>query len=155
MKDYTILEKLDAILNFIINERDEIGLSEYLNNNYNEAVELLEKLSKDGYIKREQKTKNDPFNSIPTTEGRVFSISGGYVGHKAANDLKEKLSNDKVIIDLKNAKRIYKTYWITFALACLGALLGIYTFVNNLLSSHQSTSLKNETVQKKSIKAIK
>lgn len=42
---------------------------------------------------------------------------------------KEELEIQKLKYDVKNAKRIYKTYWITFAFALIALLISIYNFI--------------------------
>lgn len=46
----------------------------------------------------------------------------------------EKLKLEKLKYDIKNSKRMFKTYWWTFAFALIAFIISIYNFLRNLLS---------------------
>lgn len=41
----------------------------------------------------------------------------------------DQLSHEKLLIDLKNAKRVYKTYWLTFAIALSGLIISVVLLI--------------------------
>jgi len=45
----------------------------------------------------------------------------------------QSLNLEKLKYDVKNAKRIYKTYWWTFAFALIALSLSLFTFIKNLI----------------------
>lgn len=44
----------------------------------------------------------------------------------------EQLNTEKLKYDIKNAKRIFQTYWWTFILAILAFLISLYNFIKEL-----------------------
>lgn len=55
-----------------------------------------------------------------TSKGESFLSSGGYKTQFATDTEKKSLENRKLALDVKNANRIYRTYWITFWLSVAG-----------------------------------
>lgn len=90
-------------------------------------IELLcHKMKEDGYI--DLRSGNVKW----TFKGEAFIKNGGYAALKLSQQnqrerdkLINQLSQEKLEYDVKNAKRIYKTYWWTFgfAIAALGISL--------------------------------
>ena len=62
-------------------------------------------------------------------KGRNYSSWDDLVrSEREASELKKKKEN----IDLKNAERIFKTYWFTFAMAAIGLVISIILLVLKL-----------------------
>lgn len=77
----------------------------------------------------------EPDNFWATDYVTAFIHSGGFT--KIYNDEydrqlheleKEQLEREKLKYDLKNAKRIYKSYWFTFSFAVIALVLSILNF---------------------------
>ena len=58
-----------------------------------------------------------------TSKGRSFILRGGYAQQLRDETIMRKLADEKLKIDLLNAKRIKRTYWITFTLSILGFVI--------------------------------
>ena len=78
---------------------------------------------------------------IETYKTRTFLNSGGFVSiFKLSTEIqekeseKEKLNSEKLKYDIKNSKRIFRTYWWTFYLSILGFLLALGKIIYDLLS---------------------
>lgn len=85
----------------------------------------------DGYIK--EITPNSGKFHL-TGEGRAFILRGGYAKKFEEEEEYKKISSEKAKIDLLNAKRIYKNYWLTKLVAWVGALSGIVALALTLLN---------------------
>ncbi|WP_205514666.1 hypothetical protein [Longitalea arenae] len=90
----------------------------------------LTQLFVDGYIK--EITPNCGKFHL-TGEGRAFILRGGYAKKFEDEEEYKKISSEKVKIDLLNAKRIYKNYWLTKLVAWVGAISGILALALTLL----------------------
>lgn len=95
----------------------------------NDIRSALFELENDGYIKRENQTD---FWYTLLGKGTQLYNDGGYKVkiEKETNEASEEkrvksLTTSKLEIDLKNAKRVYKTYPVTQTLAWIGAISGI------------------------------
>jgi hypothetical protein len=78
-------------------------------------------------------------NSI-TSEGKKVLLMGGiqkYIDH-IEGEIKEinQLEKSKLILDVKNAQRIYKTYWWTFSIAIGAFVLAVISLLIQLLKPH-------------------
>jgi len=71
-----------------------------------------------------------------TPFAKTFLFHGGFI--KIAEEIeskaileaeKEKLNYEKLKYDVKNAKRIFKTYWITFFIAIFGFLISLILLI--------------------------
>lgn len=90
----------------------------------------LTQLFVDGYIK-EITPSSGKFHL--TGDGRSFILRGGYVKKFEEEEEIKKTNSEKVKIDLINAKRIYKNYWLTKLVAWIGAISGIIALLFTLL----------------------
>jgi len=104
----------------------------------NVMEEAIEYLANKGLIEYEDKT----YQWFKVTDsGRKVKQKGGisyyeeYVRKQEKEQYQRQLKSDeKLDFDLKNAKRVYKTYWWTFTIAILAFLLSVgkilYDIVN-------------------------
>jgi hypothetical protein len=95
----------------------------------NDIRAALRQLEKDGYAEIDD-YMNDWY--IRTGDGATFFDKGGYKKHfeklnQEVEDKKERdrLSDEKLKIDLANAQRVYKTYFSTRAMAIAGAIVSV------------------------------
>jgi hypothetical protein len=117
MPERTLIQKLDWILQAI--NKDEYNEEIILTYDWksNELVEILEKLSRDGYTKRERIAGTYNFSNTPTVEGRLFI---GYEKQRI-------LENEELTKILNSEKRVeeYETklYRATLLAGIVAALL--------------------------------
>jgi hypothetical protein len=102
----------------------------------NDAIEIM-LISTFKYV--ESTHKSNLFFKL-TDLGREVKETGGHfaylkkIADKAAADTeRQKLSDEKLKYDVKNAKRIFKTYWWTFWLAIIGFVISLVLGVLKLL----------------------
>lgn len=90
MENLTLVERLDALLEFIVIEKDNHGIVDFYTDNYKRGIELSDKLERDGYIKRVTKTSSGltQVDNTATIEGRIFYSLGGYKQHFKNNKIK-------------------------------------------------------------------
>lgn len=76
-----------------------------------------------------------------TAKGRNAKAAGGhylYLKKIAEKELieneRQKLSDEKLKYDVKNAKRIFKTYWWTFSISILAFLLAVGKIIYDIIS---------------------
>ena len=141
MKYIEPLPTCDAILHLFGNEASIISTSIYHRcggKGNNIVTNAITKLISDGYLKN-----NGNSYFILGGDAISFINNGGYAGLcerfrleqelNANKETEEKeiaqLNKDKIKIDIKNAKRIYKTYWLTFAIALGGLVLSIILLI--------------------------
>jgi len=94
------------------------------------VIKILEDL---GYI---EQTGNSGQWFLLTEKGREVKNSGGHFAY--INKLNEKakadterqhLNDEKLAYDVKNAKRIFKTYWWTFAISITALLISLFNLI--------------------------
>jgi hypothetical protein len=61
---------------------------------------------------------------------RLFDSSAEVLRKK---EEKEKLELEKLNFDTKNARRVYKTYWFTFAFALIALLISLYNLLKDFI----------------------
>ena len=81
----------------------------------------------------------DAFDIELNDTGRQVKKAGGHFAYlqkldeKAVADAeRQKLNDEKLKYDIKNAKRIFKTYWWTFAISIAAFLLSLFNLIYNL-----------------------
>lgn len=99
-----------------------------------------------GYI---EKTGNSGQWYLLTDLGRHVKKSGGHFAYlkkieeKALADTeRQRLNDEKLKYDVKNAKRIFKTYWWTFAFALVGLFISLGLAILKLLEVFQDKPVK-------------
>lgn len=106
--------------------------------NLSSFEELLEK--KLCYIK-----VHPSFNLLYTLTplGRLVKTSGGHFAYleklaveKKENQERQKLNDEKLNYDVKNAKRIFKTYWWTFWISIAGFILALGKIIFDLIKQN-------------------
>ncbi len=84
-----------------------------------------------------------------TDKGRQAKAAGGHYAYlkeldekKLEENVRKKLSDEKLKYDVKNSKRMFKTYWWTFSFALIGLIislvLGILKVIEWLTPSQNS-----------------
>jgi hypothetical protein len=131
MKNLSLLEKLDATLKYCIDNENK-DLIQYFKSNHNEMDELLDKLERDGFIKRDKnlaKEIND-IHGKPTIEGRMFYDKGGYERQAQMDKLHETVSflNNKRIIRNEEMLVHATAVAIIVGLAILGWQIFVWFF---------------------------
>lgn len=120
MENLNLTQRLDAVLNFINTDKDTLGVIEFYQSttqNQKELVEILEKLHKDGYIKRAPTSNINTQLNTPTVEGRFFI---GYEKQRVLQDMQlAKISR------METDQRIYKDrlLWATLIAGIAAVLL--------------------------------
>ncbi len=135
------LKTCDTILHLFSNETAIYSTTIYEKcggKNNHIVTNAIEKLMSDGYLKT---SGNSHF--MLGGEGILFINNGGYAGlceqyrieqltknseFEEERELAE-LNKEKIKIDIKNAKRIYKTYWFTFIIALGGFLISMILLI--------------------------
>lgn len=84
----------------------------------------------------------DAFDIELNDTGRQVKKLGGHFAYlkklddKVAADLeRQKLNDEKLKYDIKNAKRIFKTYWWTFAISILAFLLALGKIIYDIVKA--------------------
>jgi hypothetical protein len=67
------------------------------------------------------------------SEGGFGAIFDSEIVHRKKAEEIDQLNFEKLRYDVKNAKRIFKTYWWTFFIALLAFLISLYNFIQGLL----------------------
>lgn len=88
-----------------------------------------DKLLKDGHI--HVSVHNDGTCWV-SAEGAVFIANGGYKSRLHTEETRNTLTSKKLEYDVKNAERIYKTYWWTFVLAIAGFAISLTLLILKL-----------------------
>lgn len=60
---------------------------------------------------------------------RIYDIKSHEINNKKE---KERLELEKLKYDIKNAKRIYKTYWWTFIFAIIALIISLYNLLKDI-----------------------
>jgi hypothetical protein len=117
MPQRTLIQKLDWILQAINKDEYDEEIIRTYDWKSNELVEILEKLSRDGYTKRERIAGSYHFSNTPTVEGRLYI---GYEKYRI-------LENEELAKILNAEKRVeeYETklYRATLLAGIVAALL--------------------------------
>lgn len=99
------------------------------------TIDILTRL---GYI---EKTGTGQWYSL-TDFGRQIKDAGGHLAYenKIANKAKidkerQRLNDEKLRYDVKNAKRIFKTYWWTFTISIVGFLLALGKIIYDIVKA--------------------
>lgn len=61
-----------------------------------------------------------------TDKGREAKRLGGHFAYQRKQDELKGLAEEKLKYEVRNVKRIYRTYWVTFWMALLGFLLSLF-----------------------------
>lgn len=123
----------DAILNTLTSIRSRMAMYELDSilqaHEPNHIRAALKQLTTDGYVQVDGHT-NDWY--IRTGDGAIFIDKGGYKAHfeklnQEADQIKERtsLSDKKLIVDLANAERVYKTYYSTRVMAIVATIVSV------------------------------
>jgi len=111
MKELTLTQRLDAVLKFINTEEDPQQLIKFYQStpkNQLELAEILEKLEKDGFIKRVFTSNTNTFKNTPTVEGRFFI---GYEKRRILDeDMISKISRKEIADDRYRDRLLYATW---------------------------------------------
>ncbi len=123
---------------------NEFLLLEYLQFNSPKSFRQLESFFKGKFPNNRQESlatylKNLEWSSLIDDEQELIFINEiGRDIYKEEKDKKDKIFYEKNLqikkleIDLANAKRVYKTYWITFTLAILGFTISLVLLILKL-----------------------
>ncbi|HYJ64519.1 MAG TPA: hypothetical protein VEV62_12300 [Parafilimonas sp.] len=99
---------------------------------FEQAIKLMGGLYGSGNLKVDaDKLDND----IYLREAKVYKITEigiSYYNYLRDEMEKERLGFEKLKIDTKNAKRIFKTYWWTFGFAVAGFLISLVLLILKL-----------------------
>src|ERR1044072_3535592 len=68
---------------------------------------------------------NNSYNNIRISDYGVKVLSK-QIEKERKEEIKERLAQEKLEIDYKNAKRVFKTYWWTFGFAVVGLLISLF-----------------------------
>lgn len=134
-KEVMFYQSIDKFLKHI--EHKEGYYSQFINTN-NLAGRNALKLMKEYrmvYFRSEDMPIDSPVE-ITDIGKEVLRVGGAkrYVdSRKVVEYQTDQLQFEKLEYDVKNSKRIYKTYWFTFTIACLGFLLALYNFLKPIL----------------------
>lgn len=126
MENYTIIEQLDALLEFIVTKKDNHKIKDFYGTNQSLMDELSRKLQTDGHIIIEVKNAEPRLIQVrnkATIDGRLFYNLGGY---------KQKVIDDAINSSLiaQNEKRIIRNeIWLlrgTWVASIVGFLLLVW-----------------------------
>lgn len=148
---YTVINKqqathLDLILQILVDDTvnirsvDEINENLLKNESHDYCLSLYYILS-EHYPKLLYPESNiTPSGFWATDYVKAFLHNGGFTSlyDSAAEKLeaekeKEKLNTEKLKFDVKNAKRMHKTYWWTFTISILGFLLALGKIIYDII----------------------
>lgn len=133
MEKYEYFKKIDDVLPNLANSSgykyNKPTMSDVLHIDLDPTTIAIEQLIIDGYMVKDYKQMN--FYRL-TSEGRKFIINGGYLAKFAEEERQKKRKERKELIDLKNAERIFTTYWWTFGFAVAGLAISIYLLILKL-----------------------
>lgn len=85
-------------------------------------------LKKDGYVRN----TSGPVHHRITGEGIAFARSGGYAAQMKKDAASKSLTERKLDLDVKNAQRIYNTYWYTFVAAIAAFVISLLLLILKL-----------------------
>jgi hypothetical protein len=132
MADNSLYEDCDKILMLMESQNGRIQRSDgysVVEKGNNRLHNALQQLLADGAIK-EYPAYSKYYDLLQL--GRKILSLGGYIKYLETLSQKEieqieiaSLTKQKLNIDLKNAQRVYKTYWWTFGIALAGFIISL------------------------------
>jgi hypothetical protein len=136
--DLSILHFSETKVNHIDSVFEDAGFTDEVIDNKNlerkiyEAIATLENLE---YI---DNINEDKYRL--TELGKQVKYAGGHFAYLKKNAEKsiadterQRLNDEKLKYDVKNAKRIFKTYWWTFGISILGFLLALGKIIYDIV----------------------
>ncbi len=144
MDELTNFEKLDAILKYLDGRPKSVEYDaeeirndldkQYKAQHFPEIGDLLIFLDKEGMIFLD--TSSGKFMSRIITPGSLFINAGGYVTQEIKRGELEKLNKEKLMVDISNAEKVYKSYGATRVVAWLSLIVSVAAIILRVLESN-------------------